>query len=201
MLARQLRERLVRALEDALGRDVDPGAGRHLAVHRQPLALQLAERLPVRPLADEVRVRDQHPRRPLVGPEDADRLARLDEQRLVVLQPPQLADDGVEARPVPGGLARPAVDDQVIGPLGDLRVEVVHEHPQRGFLLPALARQLGAARRPDRAAAGLRLRSGEGHGGIVRCVATPVPAARRSHSTGRGGEYHQPLADRPVRRT
>ena len=45
--------------------------------------------------------------------------------------------------------ARPgaAVDDEVVRVLGDLRIEVVHEHPERGFLLPALAGDLGAAGR------------------------------------------------------
>ena len=66
----------------------------------------------------------------------------------------QLADDGVEGRPRSRGPARPAVDDEVVGPLGDLRVEVVHEHPQRGFLLPAAAGELGAARGADRSGAG-----------------------------------------------
>ena len=60
---RDRRERLVRPLHDALGADVDPRAGRHLAVHRQPLGLEPPERVPVRPLGHEVRVRDQHARR------------------------------------------------------------------------------------------------------------------------------------------
>ena len=44
--------------------------------------------------------------------------------------------------------ARPdaAVHDQIVGPLGDVRIEIVHQHPQRGFLRPALAGQRGAAR-------------------------------------------------------
>ena len=75
VLARQLGERLVGALEDPLGPDVDPGAGRHLAVHHQAGPLELAEVLPGRPLPHQVRVRDQHPGRPRVGPEDAHRLA------------------------------------------------------------------------------------------------------------------------------
>ena len=99
VLPRQLRERLVRALQDALGADVDPRAGRHLAVHRQALPLELAEVVPVGPFADQVRVRDEHARRPFVRAEHADRLARLDQQRLVVLEPAQLADDRVEALP------------------------------------------------------------------------------------------------------
>ena len=50
--------------------------------------------------------------------------------------------------------AGPAVDDEVVRVLGDLRVEVVHEHPERGFLLPAAAGQLGAARGADGAGSG-----------------------------------------------
>ncbi len=79
-----LGEALVGALQDPLGADVDPRAGGHLAVHREPERLEAAELRPVRPVGDEVGVGDEHTRRPLVGAEHADRLARLDEQRLVV---------------------------------------------------------------------------------------------------------------------
>ena len=144
-----LGEALVGALDDPLAADVDPGAGGHLPVHRQPERLEPPELVPVRPLADQVRVRDQHPRRPLVGAEDADRLARLHQQRLVVAERAQLADDRVEG--VPGARRAPgaAVDDEVVGALGDLGVEVVHQHPQRRLLLPAAAGELGAARSAD----------------------------------------------------
>ena len=75
MLARQLSERLVGALDDPLGGDVDPGSGGHLAVHRQSRALELAELLPGRPVGDEQGVGDQDPRRVTRRPEDAHRLA------------------------------------------------------------------------------------------------------------------------------
>ena len=151
VLARGLREGLVGALQDALGADVDPGARGHLAVHHQALAVELVEVLPGGPGRDQHRVRDEHARRVGVGPEDADRLARLHEQRLVVLQRAQAADDRVEALPVARGLADAAVDDEVLGPLRHLGVEVVHEHAQRGLLLPGLAGERGAARGADRA--------------------------------------------------
>ena len=51
VLAAELDECLVGALHDALAADVDPGAGRHLAVHHQALAIELAEVLPVSPNA------------------------------------------------------------------------------------------------------------------------------------------------------
>ena len=148
-LARDRRERLERALEDALRADVDPRPGRHLAVHRQPLGLEPPERLPVGPVGHEQAVGDQHPRRHLVGAEDADRLAALHEQRLVVLETAQRGDDRVERLPRAGGAPGAAVDDEVGGILRDLGVEVVHEHAQGGLLQPALAAELAAAGRAD----------------------------------------------------
>ena len=123
-------EGLIGALEDALAPDVDPRSRRHLAVHREPEGLEATELLPGRPLRHEIRVRDQHPRRPLVGPDDPDRLAGLDEQRLVVTERAKLAADRLEGVPRPGGAAGSAVDDQVVRVLGHVGIEVVHEHPQ-----------------------------------------------------------------------
>ena len=83
VLAAHLDEGLVGALHDALRADIDPGARGHLAVHHQALAIELVEMVPGRPVRHEVRVGDQHARRVGMGAKDADRLARLDEQRLV----------------------------------------------------------------------------------------------------------------------
>ena len=136
-LAGNSAERLVRALQDPLGADVDPRAGGHLAVHHEALALQLAEVLPRGPIPHEVGVRDQHPRRPLVGAEYPDGLAGLDEQGLVVGEGGERGDDGVEGLPAAGGAAGPAVHHELVGVLGHLRIEVVHEHAQRRLLRPA----------------------------------------------------------------
>ncbi len=84
VLAGALGEGLVGALEDALGADVDPRAGGHLAVHGQPQPLQAAELVRGGPVRHEQRVGDQHARRVGVGAEHRHRLARLHEQRLVV---------------------------------------------------------------------------------------------------------------------
>src|SRR5215510_11788562 len=142
-------EGLERALNHALTADVDPRAGGHLAVHRQPHPLQPVKFVPVRPVAHEVRVGYQDARRVFVRAENTDRLARLHQKRFVVIQIAQAAHDGVEAPPVAGRLARAAVNDQVVRALGDIRVEVVHQHPHRGLLRPALATDLTAARRSD----------------------------------------------------
>ena len=197
VLAGQLGERLVRALEDPLGPDVDPGPGGHLAVHHQALALELAEDLPGRPVADEVRVRDQDPRRPLVGPEDRDGLAGLDEQRLVVGEGPELADDRVERVPAPRRAAGPAVDDERVGVLGDLRVEVVHQHPEGGFLRPAAAGQLrpaGSADGPRSA----RHRPIRGHGRRARAGHGAI--CSRSFSPSRLGPIEVSESDASRRR-
>ena len=87
---------------------------------------------------------------PGVGAEHADRLARLHEQRLVVARARcSVRDDRVVGLPASAPPSRPAVDDEVLGPLGDVGVEVVHQHPQRGFLRPRAAGQRRAAWRAD----------------------------------------------------
>src|SRR5207302_7592402 len=103
-----------------------------------------------RPLRDQHRVGDQDARRPFVGLEDSDRLARLDQQGLVPLEPAQLADDGVERLPRTGGAAGAPVDDKVLRALRDVGVEVVHQHPHRGLLRPAEAGNSSPPRRPNR---------------------------------------------------
>src|SRR5262249_34971263 len=145
---------------DALRTDVDPRAGRHLAEHDEALLLELAEVLPRGPLADEVRVRDEDARRIFVRAEAADCFARLDEQRLVVREVLQLAHDDVARFPRTGCFSGAAVDDEIFRTLGDLGIEVVVQHPERGFLHPALAREGVSARSLDR--------SGHGPGFTVR---------------------------------
>ncbi len=181
VLAGELAERLVRPLEDPLGPDVDPGAGGHLAVHHQAGGLELPEVLPGGPLPDQVRVGDEDPGRPGMGPEDADRLAALDQERLVVGQPAKLADDRVERLPRPGCATGPAVDHERVGVLGDLRIEVVHEHPQDGFLLPAAARDDGPARGANGSSAGQGVAGGSGHGPSLAPPARPGSAAGDRH--------------------
>ena len=161
VLAGGLGEGLVGALDDALAADVDPAAGGHLAVHHQALLVEFPEVLPGGPLRHQVGVGDEDARRLGMGLHDAHGLAALHQQRLVVVQVLQLLHDGVEAVPVPGGLAQAAVDHQVLGPLGHLGIEVVHEHPQGRLLHPALAVQVRAAGRGEDGGVG-----GDGHGGL-----------------------------------
>src|SRR5450432_1525921 len=127
--------------------------------------------------------------------EAADGLARLDEQGLVAAELLELADDDVEAVPVARGLARAAVDDEVGGALGDLGVEVVHQHAKGGFLEPALAAQGRAAWRANDAGCGhvgriprhWRWRTGRAtlrplfRGSRPHDHATHAPRYRRSH--------------------
>ena len=147
--APHLDERLVGALHDALRADIDPGAGGHLAVHHEPLAIELVEAVPGRPVRHEVGVGDQDPRRVGVGAEHADRLAGLDEQRLIALEAAQRRDDAVERLPIARRAADPAIDDELARPLGDVGIEIVHQHAQRRFGEPALGAELGSARGAD----------------------------------------------------
>ena len=149
MLAAGLDEGLVGALHDALRADIDPRAGRHLAVHHQALLIELVEMLPGRPVRHEVGIGDQHARRVGVGAEHADRLARLHQQRLVVLQRLERRDDLVEILPGARRPADAAIDDQLVRVFGDIGVEIVHQHAQRRFGLPGQRVEFGAARGAD----------------------------------------------------
>ena len=160
------REGLVGALHDALAADVDPRTGGHLAVHHQARALELVEVLPGGPAPHQVAVGDQHPRRVGVRAEHAHRPARLHQQRLVGVHLPQRGDDAVEVAPGARGAPRAAVHDQVLGILGHLGIEVVHQHPQRRLGEPALAAQLGAAGRHDGVAGRGGHARGLGHGDL-----------------------------------
>ena len=75
-------------------------------------------------------------------PEDADGLTALNEQRLVVAEAQQRPHDRLERVVRARGAAGAAVDDEVLGPLGDFGIEVVQQHPQRRLGLPRAGVQL-----------------------------------------------------------
>ena len=65
----------------------------------------------------------------------------------IALEPLQRGDDAVEALPIARGPPDAAIDHELARPLGDLGVEIVHEHAQRRFGQPALGGELGPAGR------------------------------------------------------
>src|ERR1051326_6863160 len=96
---------------------------------------------------------------------------------------PRRGDDGVEALPVARRFADAAVDDELLRPLRDFGVEIVHQHAQRGLLLPSLAGELRAARRVDDAA----WVEGGDHG-LILCPWPPRSrSARRRSMRGSSG--------------
>ena len=165
VLAGQLGERLVRALEDPLGPDVDPGPGGHLAVHHQALALELAEDAPRSPTCrrgSSSRSGRAAPTRASGRPPTG--LPDWIEQRLVVAERAQLADDRVEGVPAPRRPAGPAVDDEVRrGP---------RRPPDRGCSSASAGRPPAASRgRSARCRAGARTGRGRSSSAIVAAAA------------------------------
>ena len=143
VLAAHLDEGLVGALHDALAADVDPRARRHLAVHHQALAVELVEVLPASAqcgtrleLAISTRGASACVRKTPTGLPDCTSSVSSAFERA------QRGDDAVEALPVARGAADAAVDHQLVRLLGDLGVEVVHQHAQRRLGQPALGREL-----------------------------------------------------------
>src|SRR5262249_62127592 len=66
--------------------------------------------------------------------------------------------------PVRRGAADAAIDDELMRLLRNFGIEVVHQHAQRRFGLPALGRKLRTARRSDQAG----VVETRGHGGIIQ---------------------------------
>ncbi len=191
-LMRALGQRLVGPLQDPLGPDVDPGARGHLSVHGEPGRLELAERVPIRPLGHEHGVGDQHPGRQRVRPEDAHGLARLHQERLVVAERLERSHDGVERLPRARGTTRASVHDQILGSFGHVGVEVVHEHAHRGLLGPRTARQLRSAWGANLACAHPRSSAGSSAKiRQIRCFGladdTPVGGCARVELAGSSG--------------
>ena len=98
-------------------------------------------------MADEIGVRNQDARRFIMRSENANRLAGLHQQRFIVFQLPERTHDRIERLPTPRSPTRAAINNQLSGILRDLGIEIVHQHPHRGFLMPAFAAQLISARR------------------------------------------------------
>ncbi len=123
-----------------------------------------------------------------VRAKDSDRFSRLHQKRFVIIEPAQRRDDRVIACPVSCGFAATAVDHQVSRALCHFGVEIVHEHAQRRFLLPAFAGERRAARSTDDPAARRCHCRGVGHRGhlITQCprrtgtLACPVCGKRRT---------------------
>src|SRR5205085_11458414 len=94
----------------------------------------------------------------------------------------------VEGGPAACRAPRATVDDEILGALRHLGIEVVHQHPERGFLLPAAARQCRPPRRANGArgiALGGRLRGG-GHAALGS-IASNSPRAIAAASVSMSG--------------
>src|SRR5262249_34890963 len=98
--------------------------------------IELVARCPVR---DEVGVCNQNAGRMRERSKHPDRLSRLHEQGLVVREVLQRMNDCVKCIPASRGSARSAIDDQLAWVLCDVFVEIVHQHPHCGFLMPTFA--------------------------------------------------------------
>ena len=129
--------------------DIDPRARSHLPIHHQALSLEFVEMLERRPASNQIAVGDQNARCFFVGAQNADRLAGLHHQRLIVFELRQRIDDAIERVPITRRLAAAAIDDELFRPFRDFRVEVVHQHAQRAFGLPALCVETRTPRRAN----------------------------------------------------
>src|SRR4029453_128601 len=93
-------------------------------------------------MTNEIGIRDQYSRGFVVGAEFAHRLARLKEHGFVVFKSAQRTDNGIETFPIAAPPSGAAVNDQSVRCFRDFRIEIVHQHAQGRFLVPAFATAL-----------------------------------------------------------
>ncbi len=122
-------------LQCVLGTGTSPTPCRHPAMQYEAPPVDRAERL-------GARVRDQHARGLFLCSDNPNRLAGPDEERVFCSQGLDVADDSVVTHPV--------ANDSLVGKLGYLGVEAVHQHAESGFLFPAFRSQGEAARGANR---------------------------------------------------
>src|SRR5690606_6740818 len=93
--------------------------------------------------------------------EHAYRLARLHEQRLILVQCLEGSYDAVKIIPGPCSPSDTAIDHQLVRIFGYIRIKIVHQHPQRRFSSPEPGVQPVAARSANLTDVVARI----GHGG------------------------------------
>ena len=127
------------AVDDALGADVHPAAGGHLAVVGHADGGGPVEVLLVVVHAHHQAVGDDAAGGQLVAVEQAQGVAGHDHQGLLVGHDLQVLLDKAVLHPVLADLAGLAVGDQLVGVEGDVEVQVVVDHHLEGLGLGAVA--------------------------------------------------------------
>src|SRR5262249_26356432 len=82
--------------------------------------------------------------------ENSDRLAGLNEQRLVAFELAKRRNDAIKTLPIARRAAYSAIHDKLARPLRDVWIEIVHQHAERRLRQPALGADVGAAGGSDR---------------------------------------------------
>ncbi len=134
-----VQQRIEGAVDDALGPDVHPAAGGHLAVVGHAQGRRPVEVLLIVEGAHHEAVGDDHPGGQLVGMEQAQGMAGHDHQGLLVGQDFQILLDEPILHPVLAHLAGLAVGGELVGIEGHVEVQVVVDHDLDGPALDAVA--------------------------------------------------------------
>ena len=129
-------------MNNALRADVHVGAGRHLAVLAHAQGVELLPVVGLRVVRDDHAVGDDHPRGILVAREEAQRMAGVHHERLLVRHRGEVLHHEAVLRPVLEDGAVAAVDDELVRVLGHARIQVVLDHRHDGRRLPGLGRIL-----------------------------------------------------------
>ena len=125
MLTTHRVESLVGPLHNALRTNINPRTGRHLPVHHQPLPFQFIKMFPVGPIRHQHGIRNQNPGCVHMGWKNRHRLSALDEQGFVIVQIHQRPLNLIKGLTVAGRFAPSSVNNQIIGSLRHIGIQIV----------------------------------------------------------------------------
>ena len=137
-------ESFISTLNNTLRSDVYPRTRSHLPIHHQPLLIEIIEVIPICPVRDDVRIRNQNPRRVFMRSKYANWFARLDDQCFLFAERFQRIQNLVEIRPGARGPANATIDNQLIGVFGNISIEIVLHHSERRLSRPSQTGELGS---------------------------------------------------------
>src|SRR5689334_16383923 len=107
------------------------------------------EMLPIRPFRHQIGIGYQYTWRRFMGPENSDRFAGLDKQRLVRRQRFERVDNAVERLPVARRFADSTIDNEILRTFRDFWIEIVHQHAHGRLARPVAATDLRTAWRAN----------------------------------------------------
>ena len=126
MLTSRLHKGFIGALHNALCSNINPGPGRHLTIHGQPLFIEFVKMVPCGPMGHQIGIGNQHARGVFVSFKHAHRFSRLHQKSLVLLERFEAVNDRIKILPAARRASNAAINHQFMGIFRHAGMKIVH---------------------------------------------------------------------------